>query len=86
MVKRIEIIRVKLDAIRAKIDLAKTKALSFLAIAGGSWIYIFKDNIPEIVKVGAVVVFILSTYGIILNFVKFSKLHSKIEELEHDIK
>ncbi len=83
---KLEVIRVKFDAIKAKIDLAKTKALSFLAIAGGSWIYIFKDNIPEIVKVGAVVIFVLSTYGILLNFVRFSMLHAKIEELENDIK
>ena len=84
--KRLEVIRVKLDAIKAKIDLAKTKALSFLAIAGGGWIYIFKDDIPQIVKVGAVVIFILSAYGIILNFVRFGKLHAKIEELTNDIK
>jgi hypothetical protein len=85
-VKKIEIVKVKLDAIKAKIDLVKTKALSFLAIAGGSWIYIFKTNIPEIVKMGSVVIFVLSTYGIILNFVRLSKLHVKIEELENDIK
>ena len=84
--KKLDVISVKLDAIKAKIDLAKTKSLSFLAISGGSWIYIFKDNIPEVVKVGAVVIFILSVYGIILNFVRFSKLHAKIEELENDIK
>jgi len=85
-VKELEVISVKLDAIKVKIDLVKTKALSFLAIAGGSWIYIFKDGIPWIVKVGAVVIFMLSTYGIILNFVRFSKLYVKIEELENDIK
>jgi len=85
-VQKIEVIKVKLDAINVKIDLAKTKSVSFLAIAGGSWIYIFKENIPVIVKVGAVVIFILSVYGIILNFVRFSKLYVKIEELENDIK
>ena len=86
MMKELEVIRVKLDAIKAKIDLAKTKALSFLAITGGSWFYIFKNNIPGIVKVGAVVIFVISTYGIILNFVRFSKLYTKIEELENDIR
>jgi hypothetical protein len=86
MIEELEVIRVKLDAIKAKIDLDKTKALSFLAIAGGSWFYIFKENIPVIVKVGAVIIFVLSNYGIILNFVRFSKLHTKIEELENDIR
>jgi len=85
-VKELEVIRVKLDAFKAKIDLAKTKALSFLATARGSWIYIFKDNIPGVVKAGAVVIFVLRAYGIVLNFVRFGKLHIKIEELENDIK
>ena len=83
---RLEAVKLKLDAVRAKVDLVKTKALSFLAIAGGSWIYIFKDNTPDIVKAGAVVVFVLSVYGIILNFVRFSHFYEMIEELENDIK
>ncbi len=84
--KKIEIIRIKLDAIKVKIDLAKTKALSFLAIAGGSWIYIFNDHIPWIVRAGAVVIFVFSVYGILLNLMRFSNFDTNIEELENDIK
>ncbi len=29
----------KIDLIKAKIDIAKSKLMAFLAIAGGSWIY-----------------------------------------------
>ena len=84
--RKLESISVELDAIKAKIDLTKTKALGFLAIAGGSWVYIFKNNIPGIVKIGAMIIFVLSAYGIILNFVRLSKLNTKIVELEDDIK
>ena len=84
--KRSEIISLKLDTIRAKADLVKAKALGFLAIAGGSWVYILKEDIPDIVKTAAVVTFALSTYGIILNFVRFGKLYTTIEELEDDIR
>ncbi len=84
--KKLENISVELDAIKAKIDVTKTKALSFLAIAGGSWVYIFKDNIPGVVKTGAMVIFVLSAYGIILNFVRLSKLNTNIGELEDDIR
>jgi len=78
----IELIKVRFDAVKLKIELAKTKILSFLAIASGSWIYIFKDDIPNVVKFGAVIIFVLCVYGIILNFVRFGKLNTKIEELE----
>ena len=84
--KKLGNISVALDAIKAKIDVTKTKALSFLAIGGGSWVYIFKDNIPGIVKTGAMVIFVLSAYGIILNFVRLRKLNTKIVELEDDIR
>ncbi len=84
--KKLEVISLKIDAVRVKADLVKAKALSFLAIAGGSWIYILRVDMPDIVKSGAIITFALSTYGIILNFARFSKLHAEIEELEDDIK
>jgi len=67
-------------------ELIYKKLLIFLAIAGGSWIYIVDKNSLDIVSYSAFVVFVLSGIGIIINLAKYGKFQKKLEEIENDTK
>jgi len=67
-------------------ELIYKKLLIFLAIAGGSWIYIVDKNSLDIVSYSAFVVFVLSGIGIIINLAKYGKFQKKSEEIENDTK
>ena len=49
-----------------------------MAISGGSWVYIYKLDIP-IIKIVLIVVFFISSYGVFSNTIKLSDLHDLLK-------
>jgi hypothetical protein len=77
-------IKNKIDIIGKKLEVVKSKTLGFMAVAGGSWVYAVRGNDLVILNFGIWLVFALSVYGIIINFVKFGTLYKELERLEND--
>jgi hypothetical protein len=73
-VKEIEIIKVEVEII-------KSKLLTFLAIASGSWVYAFKVDDTVFTKV-LYISFAIGSYGVFLNILKLSDLHNDLKGLK----
>ena len=67
-------------------ELIYKKLLIFLAIAGGSLVYVVDKDSLDIVSYSAFVVFVLASIGIIINLAKYGKFQKKLEEIENDTK
>ncbi len=77
-------IKEKVDIIAKKLDIVKSKAIGFMAIAGGSWVYAIKEEHIIILSFGIWFVFALGIYGIIVNFLKMGELYKDLERIEND--
>jgi hypothetical protein len=74
-------IKDKIDIIAKKLDIIKSKAIGFMAMGGGSWIYAFKDSQSDFITLGAWILFTLSAIGVIINFLKMGNLYTELEEI-----
>ncbi len=73
----------EIEIVAKKTEIYKIKLLMFMAIAGGSWVYILKfDNIYFIVLLLSV--FITSVIGIFNNISKLSQLENILERIQND--
>ncbi len=72
-----------IDIIGKEIEIYKVKLLLFMAISGGSWVYIFKiDGVAfEIVLV---LVFFIASFGIFSNVLKLSDLQRELKGFKND--
>jgi len=77
-------IKGKVDIIAKKLDIVKSKAIGFMAISGGSWIYAIKGEHITILSFGIWLVFALGAYGTIVNFLKMGELYKDLERIEND--
>jgi len=77
-------IKEKIDIIAKKLDIVKSKAIGFMAIAGGSWVYAIKINNVTILSFGIWLVFALGAFGTIVNFLKMGELYKNLERIEDD--
>ena len=77
-------IKEKIDIIAKKLDIVKSKAIGFMAIAGGSWVYTIKINDVTILSFGIWLVFALGAFGTIVNFLKMGELYKNLERIEDD--
>lgn len=77
-------IKEKIDIIAKKLDIVKSKAIGFMAIAGGSWVYAIKINDVTILSFGIWLVFALGAFGTIVNFLKMGELYKNLERIEDD--
>jgi len=68
----------KLDTIKVQVDIAKSKLMVFLAIAGGSWVYGLKENISLIFTVASWVAFVVSSFGVFVNIGKLSRYETEV--------
>ena len=68
-----------MEKIKVEVDIIKTKLLTFLTIAGGSWVYGIK-YVGESISLILFIVFVLSVVGVFKNLMKLSEIHSKIKE------
>ncbi len=66
------------DLISKEIEIIKAKMLCFLAVAGGSWIYSFKD-ISHIINILAIMLFMITSFGVISSMIKLSTLEQYIK-------
>ena len=78
-------IKDKIDIIAKKLDIVKSKAIGFMAIAGSSWVYAIKVELVTFLSFGIWFVFALGAYGIIVNFLKMGELYKSLERIENDI-
>ena len=77
-------IKEKVDIIAKKLDIVKSKAIGFMAISGGSWVYAIKINDINILGFGIWLVFALGAFGTIVNFLKMGELYKNLERIEDD--
>jgi len=78
-------VKVKVDIIAKKLDIVKSKAIGFMAIAGSSWVYAIKAEPVTFLSFGVWFVFALGAYGLIVNFLKMGELYKSLERIENDI-
>ena len=71
----------KIDIIKVEVDIIKAKLFTFLTIASGSWVYSFKVNDAAFMKV-LYISFAISCYGVFLNLLKLSDLHDDLKGLK----
>ncbi|MDQ7046196.1 MAG: hypothetical protein Q9M39_00625 [Sulfurovum sp.] len=74
----------KIDLLVNRADLIYKKLFIFLAISGGSWVYGRKDKEKTIVRIAVFFIFILSSFGIIVNLLKFGKIQKELEGITDD--
>ena len=67
-----------MDKLKFKFDIIKTKLLIFMAIAGGSWIYVLEGHLS--VQIITSILLIMSSYGVMINLIKLGKLEKRIED------
>ncbi len=77
-------VKEKIDLIAKKLDIVKSKAIGFMAISGGSWVYAIKGEHMTILSFGVWFVFALGAYGTIVSFLKMGELYKDLERIEHD--
>ncbi len=71
----------RVEIIKVEVEIVKSKLLTFLAIASGSWVYAFKiDN--NIFANILFVSFAITSYGVFLNILKLGDLHSELKGLK----
>ena len=73
----------KIDIIGKEIEILKTRLILFLAISGGSWVYIFKLDLLFF-KLILVTVFFVSSYGAFSNTIKLSELYKLLKGFRND--
>ncbi len=72
----------KLEIIGKEIEIYKIKLLLFMAIASGSWVYIFK--LEEVaLKVILILIFFVVSYAIFSNILKLIDLHIELKGLKN---
>ncbi len=72
----------ELEVIGKEIEIYKVKLLLFMAIASGSWVYIFKlDGI--IFEVVLVIVFFIASFGVFSNILKVGTLQEELKGIKH---
>ena len=74
----------RVDIIAKKLDIVKSKAIGFMAISGGSWVYAIKVDHITILSFVIWFVFALGAYGTIVNFLKMGELYKDLERIEND--
>ena len=77
-------IKEKVDIIAKKLDIVKAKAIGFMAISGGSWVYAMKEEHNSILSFGIWFIFALGTYGTIVNFLKMGEIYKDLERIENE--
>jgi len=77
-------VKEKVDIIAKKLDIVKSKAIGFMAIAGGSWVYAIKIYDVTMLSFGIWLVFALGAFGTIVNFLKMGELYKNLERIEDD--
>jgi len=66
------------ERIKIDVEIVKAKLLTFLAIAGGSWVYAYKS---ETLLFGALwIAFTINAFGVFINLLKLGKLQTKLKE------
>ncbi len=73
----------KIDIIGKEIEIYKVKLLIFMAVAGGSWVYIFKLDVMML-RIGLLFVFFVVSYAIFTNIMKLVDLHMQLKGLKDD--
>jgi hypothetical protein len=68
----------RIDIIGKEIEILKARLILFMAISGGSWVYIYKLDIV-IIKIVLIVVFFISSYGVFSNTIKLSDLYELLK-------
>ena len=72
----------ELEIIGKEVEIYKIKLLLFMAIASGSWVYIFK--LEEVaLKVILILVFFVVSYAIFSNILKLIDLHIELKGLKN---
>ncbi len=74
----------KIDLLVKRAELIYKKLFIFLAIAGGSWIYGLKDTENTLLRILILAVFVLASFAIILNLLKFGEIQKKLKEFSDD--
>lgn len=73
----------ELEVIGKEIEIYKIKLFLFMAISGGSWVYIFKlDGI--VFEMILVLVFFVASFGIFSNILKLSDLQIELKGFKND--
>ena len=73
----------RLEIIGKEIEIYKIKLFLFMAIASGSWVYIFK--LEEVVlKAILILLFFIASYAIFSNILKLIDLHLTLKGLKND--
>ena len=73
----------QLEVIGKEIEIYKVKLFLFMAISGGSWVYILKFD--KVVFIGVLILtFIVATFGIYFNILKLSDLQKELKGFKND--
>jgi hypothetical protein len=71
----------RVDIIAKKLDIVKSKAIGFMAISGGSWVYALTIDETLFKKV-LFVCFAIASYGVFIGVLKLSDLHNELKGLK----
>ena len=75
----------RVDLLVKRADLIHKKMIVFLAVAGGSWIYVVKnEHIIPFLLILVVIVFSLASIGIVLNLLKYGAIQKLLEEIDNE--
>lgn len=72
----------ELEVIGKEVEIFKIKLFLFMAISGGSWVYILKFDKVVFVAV-LILTFIVATFGIYFNVLKLSDLQKELKGLKN---
>ena len=70
----------QLDRLKIQVDIAKSKLMAFLAIAGGSWVYGLRPDINAVFIIAAWLVFTVAVFGVFVNIVKLSEYEKMLKK------
>ncbi len=72
----------EIDIIGKEIEIYKVKLFLFVAIAGSSWIYVFKID-EKVFIITLFLGFAISSYGIFSNILKLGDLQKELKGLKN---
>jgi hypothetical protein len=71
----------RIDIIKVEVEIVKSKLLTFLAVAGGGFVYALKID-DLLFKNVLFVCFAVTSYGVFMGIFKLSDLHNELKGLK----
>ncbi|WP_456451554.1 hypothetical protein [Hydrogenimonas sp.] len=66
------------ETYKLKVEIARVKLVAYLAIGGGSWMYVVQEKVNVVLGMAAWALFSLASVGIFLNLLKLSHIEKSL--------